>query len=50
MGQPRRNEKRFYRYPLPRIVAVVDHAPNLGHALADLGSAEPRTPPREHDG
>jgi hypothetical protein len=39
MGQPRRNEKRFYRYPLHRIVAVVDDAPNLGLALADLGSA-----------
>ena len=33
MGQPRRNEKRFYRYPLHRIVAVVDDAPNLGLAL-----------------
>jgi hypothetical protein len=39
MGQPRRNGKRFYRYPLNRIVAVVDDAPNLGLALADLGSA-----------
>jgi hypothetical protein len=39
MGQPRRNEKRFYRYPLHRIVAVVDDAPNLGLALADLGTA-----------
>jgi hypothetical protein len=26
MGQPRRNERRFYRYPLHRIVAVVDDA------------------------
>jgi hypothetical protein len=32
MGQPRRNEKRFYRYPLHRIVAVIDDAPNLGLA------------------
>jgi hypothetical protein len=39
MGQPRRNEKRFYRYPLHRIVAVVDDAPTLGLALADLGAA-----------
>jgi hypothetical protein len=39
MGQPGRNEKRFYRYPLHRIVAVVDDAPNLGLALADLGAA-----------
>jgi hypothetical protein len=39
MGQPRRNERRFYRYPLHRIVAVIDGAPNLGLALADLGSA-----------
>jgi hypothetical protein len=39
MGQPRRNEKRFYRYPLHRIVAVVDDAPNLGLALSDLGAA-----------
>jgi hypothetical protein len=39
MGQPRRNEKRFYRYPLHRIVAVIDDAPNLGLTLADLGSA-----------
>jgi hypothetical protein len=39
MGRPRRNEKRFYRYPLHRIVAVVDDAPSLGLALADLGSA-----------
>jgi hypothetical protein len=39
MGQPRRNEKRFYRYPLHRIVAVIDDAPNLGLALADLGAA-----------
>jgi hypothetical protein len=39
MGQPRRNEKRYYRYPLHRIVAVLDDPPNLGLALADLGSA-----------
>jgi hypothetical protein len=39
MGQPRRNERRFYRYPRHRIVAVVDDAPNLGLALADLGAA-----------
>jgi hypothetical protein len=39
MGQPHRSEKRFYRYPLHRIVAVVDDAPNLGLALADLGTA-----------
>jgi hypothetical protein len=39
MGQPRRNERRFYRYPLHRIVAVVDDAANLGLALADLGAA-----------
>jgi hypothetical protein len=39
MGQPRRNERRFYRYPLHRIVAVIDDAPSLGLALADLGAA-----------
>ena len=39
MGQPRRNEKRFYRYPLNRVVAIIDDAPDLGLALADLGSA-----------
>jgi hypothetical protein len=39
MGQPRRNEKRSYRYPLHRVVAVLDDAPNLGLALADLGAA-----------
>jgi hypothetical protein len=38
-GPARRNEKRFYRHPLNRIVAVVDDAPNLGLALADLGIA-----------
>ncbi len=39
MGQPRRNEKRFYRYPLHRIVAILDDAPSLGFALADMGAA-----------
>ncbi len=39
MGQPRRNEKRFYRYPLHRIVAIIDDAPSLGSALADMGAA-----------
>jgi hypothetical protein len=39
MRQPRRNEKRFYSYPLHRMVAVIDEAPSLGLALADLGSA-----------
>jgi len=39
MGQPRRNEKRFYRYPLHRIVAILDDAPGLGYALADMGAA-----------
>ena len=38
-GQPRRTERRFYRYPLHRIVAVIDDAPSLGLALADLGAA-----------
>jgi hypothetical protein len=37
MGQPRRNERRFYRYPLHRIVAVVDDAANLGLALGASG-------------
>jgi hypothetical protein len=39
MGQPRRNEKRFYRYPLHRIVAVVDDAPAWALPPADVGSA-----------
>jgi hypothetical protein len=39
MAKPRRNEPRFYRYPLHRVVAIIDDAPNLGLALADLGSA-----------
>jgi hypothetical protein len=37
MGQPRRNEKRCYRYPLHRVVAVIHEAPSLGFALADPG-------------
>jgi hypothetical protein len=39
MRKPRHNEQRFYRYPLNRVVAIVDDAPSLGLALADLGSA-----------
>jgi hypothetical protein len=39
MSQPRRNEQRFYRYPMNRVVAIVDDAPSLDLALADLGSA-----------
>jgi hypothetical protein len=39
-GPARRNEKRFYRHPLHRMVAVIDEASSLGLALADLGSAE----------
>jgi hypothetical protein len=38
-ASPVGNERRFYRYPLHRIVAVVDDAANLGLALADLGAA-----------
>jgi len=32
------------RYPLHRIVAVVDDAPNPGLALADLGAADTTCP------
>jgi hypothetical protein len=39
MGKARRNVPRFYRYPLNRMVAIIDGAPDLGHALADLGTA-----------
>ena len=39
MGQPRRNEVRFYRYPLRRVVAVIDDDANVQAALRALGQA-----------
>jgi hypothetical protein len=39
MGGPRQNEQRFYRYPMNRIVAVMDDKPRLDAALADLDRA-----------
>ena len=38
MRQYRRNEKRFYRYPINRMVAVVD-ASSLDAIIAELGRA-----------
>jgi hypothetical protein len=39
MGQPRRNEVRFYRYPLRRVVAVIDDDANVQAALRALEQA-----------
>jgi hypothetical protein len=36
---PRRNEDRFYRYPMRRVVAVIDDDPSLTAALRDLENA-----------
>ena len=38
-GPASSERETLLRYPLHRIVAVVDDAPNLGLALADLGAA-----------
>lgn len=37
--QPRRNEKRFYRYPMRRVAAVIDDDAGLGCALDVLKQA-----------
>ncbi len=37
--QPRRNEARFYRYPMRRIVAIIDGDANLKTALDALQQA-----------
>jgi hypothetical protein len=38
-GQPRRNEKRFYRYPKHRVVAIIDDGAQLDAAVHDLDRA-----------
>ncbi len=38
-SEPRRNEDRFYRYPMHRVVAVVDDDAQLDAALAALAAA-----------
>jgi hypothetical protein len=40
MGQlPRRNEDRFYRYPMRRVVAIIDDDPGVEAALQNLRQA-----------
>ncbi len=34
--QPRRNEDRFYRYPMNRVAAIVDDEPGVEKALREL--------------
>jgi hypothetical protein len=36
MGQPRRNENRFYRYPMRRVSAIIDDDAGLQAALDAL--------------
>lgn len=36
MGQARRNEPRFYRYPMHRVVAIMDGSAQVDAALHDL--------------
>jgi hypothetical protein len=38
-GQPRRNEDRFYRYPMHRVVAIIDDESQVDAALDHLGRA-----------
>src|SRR5215211_167106 len=38
-GQPRRNEDRFYRYPMHRVVAIVDDNSQVDAALHELERA-----------
>ncbi len=38
-GVPRRNERRFYRYPMGRMVAIIADEPHLDAALSDLRRA-----------
>jgi hypothetical protein len=35
-GKPRRNEDRFYRYPMHRVVAIIDEDSQLDAALHEL--------------
>ena len=39
MNQPRRNEPRFYRYPMHRVVAIIDDSASLETTLDDLKAA-----------
>jgi hypothetical protein len=39
VSQPRRNEPRFYRYPMRRIVAIIDDSASLEATLKDLETA-----------
>jgi hypothetical protein len=39
MSEPRRNEKRFYRYPMRRVVAIIDDDAGVKAALDALPGA-----------
>ncbi|MDQ3763982.1 MAG: hypothetical protein M3460_20980 [Actinomycetota bacterium] len=39
MSQPRRNEPRFYRYPMRRVAAIIDDSASLEVTLKDLETA-----------
>ena len=39
MDQPRRNEPRFYRYPMRRVAAIIDDPASLDAILKDLETA-----------
>jgi hypothetical protein len=39
MSQPRRNEPRFYRYPMRRVAAVIDDSASLEATLQELETA-----------
>ena len=39
MGEPRRNEPRFYRYPMRRVVSIIDDTSSLEAILKDLASS-----------
>jgi hypothetical protein len=39
VSQPRRNEPRFYRYPMRRVVAIIDDSGSLEAILEDLETA-----------
>jgi hypothetical protein len=39
IGQPRRNEDRFYRYPKRRVVAVIDDDAQLDAPVRELDRA-----------
>ena len=38
-GVPRRNERRFYRYPMGRMVAIISDEPHLNAVLTELRQA-----------